>query len=81
MKTETPIETRYTHDFPAHYRKVIADLERENAELRQQLADMKSILFVVQADLEPAGHEPAVLMIGDGIPAALLRAAHKEAQS
>ena len=50
-------------------------LERENAELRQQLADMKSILFVVQAVLEPADHESALVMLGDGIPYALVRAA------
>lgn len=53
-------------------------LERENAELRQRLAVMKSLLFVVQTDLEPADREPAALMLGDGIPAALLRAARKE---
>lgn len=51
------------------------DLERENAALRKQLADIKSVLFAVRADLEPADREPAVLMVGDGILAALLHAA------
>lgn len=37
MKTETPNETRYTHDFPSHYRKVITELERDNAALRELL--------------------------------------------
>ncbi len=59
----------------------ITELERENAALREQLADIKSVLFAVRADLEPADREPAVLMIGDGILAALLHAARaKEAQ-
>ena len=58
----------------------IEELERENGALREQLADIKSVLFAVRADLEPADREPAVLMIGDGIPAALLRAARKEGQ-
>ena len=42
MKTETPNETRYTHDFPSHYRKVIHELETEVAQLRAaigQIAD------------------------------------------
>lgn len=42
MKTEIPNETRYTHDFPSHYRKVIHELEREVAQLRSaigQIAD------------------------------------------
>lgn len=39
MKTEIPNETRYTHDFPSHYRKVITELERENAELRSLLRE------------------------------------------
>ena len=59
-------------------------LQRENAELRKQLADVKSVLFVVQAVLEPADHESAMLMLGDGTPYALVRAAidaaRKEAQ-
>ena len=53
-------------------------LERENAALRQQLTDIKSVLFAVRADLEPADQEPTVLMIGDGIPAALLHAARRK---
>jgi len=42
MKTEIPNETRYTHDFPSHYRKVIHQLETEVAQLRAaigQIAD------------------------------------------
>ncbi len=42
MKIETPNETRYTHDFPSHYRKVIHELETEVAQLRAsvgQIAD------------------------------------------
>ena len=36
MKTEIPKETRYTHDFPSHYRKVITELEREIIALEKE---------------------------------------------
>ncbi len=40
MKTETPNETRYTHDFPSHYRKVIHELETEVAQLRAAIGQV-----------------------------------------
>ena len=40
MKTDTPIETRYTHDFPSHYRAVIHKLETELAVARHALSQI-----------------------------------------
>lgn len=40
MKTEIPNETRYTHDFPSHYRKVIHELETEVAQLRASIGQI-----------------------------------------
>lgn len=40
MKTDMPTETRYTHDFPSHYRKVIHELETEVAQLRAAIGQV-----------------------------------------
>ena len=40
MKTEILNETRYTHDFPSHYRKVIHQLETEVAQLRSSIGQI-----------------------------------------
>lgn len=40
MKIEIPNETRYTHDFPSHYRKVIHQLETEVAQLRSSIGQI-----------------------------------------
>ena len=82
--SDTPKTDAFFEDYDGNLKdlsRFARELERENAALREQLADIKSVLFAVRADLEPADREPAVLMIGDGIPAALLRAARaKEAK-
>ena len=62
MKTDTPIETRYTYDFPSHYRKVIAELEAENAELRSKLNDPAAILLAGGHNLT---HEQVAALLGE----------------
>jgi hypothetical protein len=54
MKTDTPTETRYTHDFPSHYRKVIHQLETELASARYALTQIADTYL--EADDGAAAH-------------------------
>jgi hypothetical protein len=54
MKTDTPIETRYTHDFPSHYRAVIHKLETELAVARHALSQIADTYL--EADDGAAAH-------------------------
>jgi len=62
MKIEQLNETRWKYDFPSHYRKVIAELEAENAELRSKLNDPAAILIAGGHNLT---HEQVAALLGE----------------
>ena len=62
MKIEQLNETRWKYDFPSHYRKVIAELEAENAELRSKLNDPAAVLLAGGHNLT---HEQVAALLGE----------------
>lgn len=62
MKIEQLNETRWKYDFPSHYRKVIDELEAENAELRSRLNDPAAVLIAGGHNLKP---EQVAALLGE----------------
>lgn len=72
---------QWVEENPQTALEIINDLERENAELREQLREIKRICFGVAEVYGPTEGEPNALLLNGGVPAVLLaRARAKEAK-